>query len=101
MGKLGRGALFVGVGSGLSWLAWTVGCRTCVISGFSLPYSEMTDCIRVMPPVGVCTGCFNRARLDPNDWRWCPDHAGSPRQFECTRAITPAQVIDAIAPYLV
>jgi hypothetical protein len=27
---------------------------------------------------------------------WCPRHAGTSRQFECTRLITAAQVISAI-----
>jgi hypothetical protein len=27
---------------------------------------------------------------------WCPRHAGTPRQFECTRLITSEQVIAAI-----
>jgi ADP-heptose:LPS heptosyltransferase len=30
-------ALFVGLSSGLSWLAWAAGCPTVTISGFSLP----------------------------------------------------------------
>ena len=98
--QLQHAALFIGVGSGLSWLAWAAGCPTCLISGFSLPYSEMADCIRVLPPAGVCSGCFNRVALDQGDWRWCPDHAGTARQFECSRAIIPEQVIEAIAPQL-
>lgn len=93
---LQHAAMFIGVGSGLAWLAWAVGCRTCVISGFSLPHSEMTDCIRVFPEQPVCAGCFNTHRLDPAVWNWCPEHRDSPRMFECTRAIAPEQVIDAI-----
>lgn len=93
---LEHAALFVGVGSGLAWLAWAVGCPTCVVSGFSLPFSEMEDCIRVAPRAPVCTGCYNRYRLDAGDWLWCPDRRDTPRRFECTRAIAAAQVIDAI-----
>jgi autotransporter strand-loop-strand O-heptosyltransferase len=93
---LQHAALFIGVGSGLAWLAWAAGCPTCLVSGFSLPYTEMADCIRISPPPGVCTGCFNRHPLDAGDWSWCPEHRDTPRMFECTRAITGAQVIAAI-----
>ncbi|MEC4750490.1 autotransporter strand-loop-strand O-heptosyltransferase [Methylomicrobium sp. Wu6] len=92
--------LFIGVGSGLSWLSWATGCRTCLISGFSYPYAEMQDCIRIFPPGGVCSGCFNRYRLDASNWDWCPDHKETPRMFECTRLISGRQVISAISPYL-
>lgn len=93
--------LYIGLGSGLSWLAWAVGCKTCLISGFSYPYSEMQDCIRIFPEGDiVCTGCFNRHRLDQEAWLWCPDHKDTSRMFECTRQITGRQVIGAITPYL-
>lgn len=92
--------LYIGLGSGLSWLSWAVGCKTCLISGFSYPYSEMQDCIRIFPEGNVCTGCFNRHRLDQDNWRWCPDHHGTARMFECTRHISGRQVIQAITPYV-
>jgi len=89
--------LFVGVGSGLSWLAWATGTQTCIISGFSFPYTEPADelVIRVFNPK-VCTGCFNRRRLDAGDWNWCPDKKGTNRQFECTRTISSKDVIEKI-----
>jgi autotransporter strand-loop-strand O-heptosyltransferase len=88
--------LFVGVGSGLSWLAWATGIPTCIISGFSLPYTEPRECIRVAPNDAVCTGCFNRYRLERGNWNWCPEWDNSPRMFECSRAISSAAVIAAI-----
>jgi hypothetical protein len=33
-----------------------------------------------------------RERFDHKDFLWCPRHAGTPRQFECTRLITAEQV---------
>lgn len=92
--------MFIGMGSGLSWLSWATGCRTCLISGFSYPYSEMRDCIRIFPEGEVCSGCFNRHRMDQGDWNWCPDYKNTTRMFECTRLITGRQVIEAISPYL-
>lgn len=97
---LRHATVFVGIGSGLSWLAWAVGCKTCVISGFSLPYTEAPDMIRAGARPGDCSGCFNRHPLDPGDWNWCPDHKNTPRMFECTRNITGQDVIALLAPHL-
>jgi hypothetical protein len=46
----------------------------------------------------ACNSCWNDPRhiFDHKDFLWCPRHAGTPRQFECTRLITPHQVIAAI-----
>lgn len=88
--------LFIGLGSGLSWLSWALGQKTVLISGFSEPYSEMEGCIRIKTPVGKCTGCFNRNRLDAGDWLWCPEHKGTNRAFECTKSITSDMVIEQI-----
>lgn len=92
--------LFVGIGSGLSWLAWAVGCKTCVVSGFSYPYTEAPDMIRVGARPGDCSGCFNRYPLNPGDWNWCPDHRDTPRMFECSRNITAKDVISAMSEHL-
>jgi autotransporter strand-loop-strand O-heptosyltransferase len=87
---------FVGLGSGLSWLSWTIGLPTVLISGFSEEYSETTSNTYRVINKNVCTGCFNRHRLDGGDWNWCPDHKGTERQFECTKQITSQMVIDKI-----
>lgn len=92
--------LFIGIGSGLSWLSWVVGCKTCVISGFSYPYTEISDMIRVGANPGDCSGCFNRYPLDAGDWQWCPDHKNTSRMFECTRNISALQVINTLASHL-
>jgi autotransporter strand-loop-strand O-heptosyltransferase len=85
---------FIGIGSGLSWLAWATGTPVVMISGFSEEYSEF-ECVRVINK-SVCHGCFNRYKLDAGDWNWCPDHKGTPRQFECTKNISHSDVIDVI-----
>lgn len=89
--------MFVGIGSGLSWLAWTLGVPTVLISGFSRPESEFDGegVIRIFNE-GVCNGCYNRYRFNPGDWNWCPDHKGTERQFECTRSINANTVISKI-----
>jgi autotransporter strand-loop-strand O-heptosyltransferase len=93
--------LFVGVGSGLSWLSWAAGTKTVIISGFSWPNTEMSDknVLRIFKQTG-CNGCFNRHRLDAGDWNWCPDQKNSPRQFECSRNITSTEVIQQIEEFM-
>lgn len=94
--ELASSEAFVGIGSGLSWLAWAVGTPTVLISGFSEPYTEMQGISRVGAPAGKCSGCFNSHRLDPADWNWCPVHKGSNRQFECSKTITSETVIQKL-----
>lgn len=93
--------LFIGLGSGLSWLSWALDTPTVLISGFSKPYSEFKDCSRVFTPsLDICNGCFNTHRLDAGDWEWCPKHKNTDRMFECTKSITPESVIKAIETQL-
>jgi len=93
--------LFIGVGSGLSWLSWALNTPTIMISGFSYAYTEFQDCERIYPEdPQICKGCFNRKWLDPGDWEWCPDHKDTPRQFECTKVIEPSKVIVSVEKLL-
>ncbi len=93
--------MFIGIGSGLSWLSWSSGIPTVIISGFSSPDTEPIDnkIIRIFNG-STCNSCFNRYRLDAGDWNWCPDHKGTERQFECTKSITGDSVIEKISGYL-
>jgi len=91
--ELKKSKAFIGLGSGLSWLSWSLDVPTVLISGFSYKWAEMQDCIRIGAPRGKCEGCFNRIKLNAGDWNWCPDHKGTPRQFECSREITADMVI--------
>jgi len=100
MEEMLKSELFIGIGSGLSWLAWGLGVKTMLISGFSYNWAEMRDCIRISAPKGKCEGCFNRIRLNPGDWNWCPDHKGTERQFECTKSIQPYMVIKELEKIL-
>ena len=89
--------IFIGIGSGLSWLSWSLNVPTVLISGFSTPVSEFEGegVIRIFND-SVCNGCYNRHRLDAGDWNWCPDQKGTERQFECTKSITGDMVIDSM-----
>ena len=100
MNYLLHAKLFVGIGSGLSWLSWALNRPTCVISGFSEPYTEVSDMIRIGANPNDCSACFNRYPMNAGDWNWCPDHKDTLRMFECTRNISAQQVIDKITTYL-
>ncbi len=85
---------FVGLSSGLAWLAWAVGAKVVMISGFTHPTNEFETPYRVIN-WHACNSCWNdpKHRFDHKDFMWCPRHVGTPRQFECTRLITSEQVI--------
>jgi autotransporter strand-loop-strand O-heptosyltransferase len=87
---------FIGLGSGLSWLAWACKLPVVLISGFSEKWSETTlDTYRVINE-SVCHGCFNSDRFDAGDWNWCPLHKNTDRMFECTKEINSDMVINQI-----
>jgi autotransporter strand-loop-strand O-heptosyltransferase len=84
---------FVGLASGLSWLAWAMGKPVVMISGFSHPLTEFATPYRVIN-YHTCNSCWSdpHHRFDHKDFLWCPRHKDTPRQFECTRLITAEQV---------
>jgi autotransporter strand-loop-strand O-heptosyltransferase len=90
---LKHAAAFIGLSSGLSWLAWAVGTPVVLISGFTHPSNEFTTPYRVIN-YHACNSCWNdiRLRFDHNDFLWCPRHKDTSRQFECTRLITSEHV---------
>jgi autotransporter strand-loop-strand O-heptosyltransferase len=94
---LRHASAFIGLSSGLSWLAWYAGTPVVLISGFTHPTNEFFSPYRVIN-WHTCNSCWNdaRVRFDHKDFLWCPRHAGTPRQFECTRLITADQVIATI-----
>jgi autotransporter strand-loop-strand O-heptosyltransferase len=94
---LRHAAAFIGLSSGLSWLAWAAGCPVVLISGFTHPTNEFTNPTRVIN-WHACNSCWNdvRQRFEHSNFLWCPRHAGTSRQFECTRLITGKQVCQAI-----
>jgi autotransporter strand-loop-strand O-heptosyltransferase len=94
---LRHAAAFIGPSSGLAWLAWAAGAPVVMISGFTHPSNEFTTPYRVIN-WHACNSCWNdvRHQFDHTDFLWCPRHAGTPRQFECTRLITVEQVIGVL-----
>lgn len=87
---------FIGLSSGLTWLAWAMGKKVVMISNFTEAWNEF-DCYRVTNP-NVCNGCWNNPnfKFDAGDWLWCPVHKGTNKQFICHTSITPEMVIKQI-----
>jgi FkbM family methyltransferase len=99
--ELQKSEVFIGIGSGLSWLSWATNTPTILISGFSEGYSETQDKVyRITAPEGVCSGCYNRYKLDAGDWNWCPDQKNTIRQFECSKSIQATTVINELKKIL-
>lgn len=94
---LSHARAFIGLSSGLSWLAWAAGTPVVLISGFTHPINEFTTPYRVIN-WHTCNSCWNdpALRFDHKDYLWCPRHAGTAQQFECTRLITAHHVIETV-----
>ena len=93
--------LYIGVSSGLAWLTWALNKPTLMISGFSSEWTEFSSKMTRIINKDVCNSCFNNHKLDAGDWDWCPSHKDTPRQFECTKKISPEIVIEGIISSLV
>ena len=93
--------LYIGVSSGLAWLTWALNKPTLMISGFSSEWTEFSSKMTRIINKDVCNSCFNNYKLDAGDWDWCPSHKDTPRQFECTKKISPEIVIEGIISSLV
>jgi autotransporter strand-loop-strand O-heptosyltransferase len=89
---------FVGLSSGLSWLAWALGKKVFMIANFTEQNHEFQDnCIRLTNK-NVCHGCWNNPnfKFDKGDWNWCPINKNLPKMFECQKGITANDLINEI-----
>jgi len=78
---------FIGLTSGLSWLAWALGKEVVFISGISLPHTDFPNPYRVSnTSPNLCHGCADSPDFvfNSNDWTFCPKK----KDFECTREIS-------------
>ena len=98
---------FIGLSSGLSWVAHALGKPVVMISNFSEDWHEIDlsteDYIRITNK-SVCHGCWNdpnrNKSFDFGEWYWCADHKDTNRQFECHYSITPDYVYKQIEHWL-
>jgi autotransporter strand-loop-strand O-heptosyltransferase len=88
---------FIGLSSGLSWLAWALGKKVILISGCTHDFNEpMSNVYRVINK-NVCHGCLNDESIDNKNgilgsWFYCPRN----KDFECSKQILPDSVIEKI-----
>jgi autotransporter strand-loop-strand O-heptosyltransferase len=90
---------FIGVSSGLSWVAHALGKKVVLISGTTPEDNEFTIDILRIQNKEVCNSCFTKTsnwKFNGSDWTWCPEHSGSTKWFECTRTITPNSIIEEL-----
>jgi autotransporter strand-loop-strand O-heptosyltransferase len=87
---------FIGLSSGLSWLAWGCNKKVVLISGITKKTNEFSeDCIRIINET-VCHGCFNsEEHADKFSFfknNLCPEN----KNWVCSRSISPKMVLDKI-----
>jgi autotransporter strand-loop-strand O-heptosyltransferase len=91
---------YIGLSSGISWLAWAMNKPVVMISNFTNEDHEF-ECIRITNK-NVCHGCWNNPKFlfNKGDWNWCPEHEHTDRQFECHKSISVEDVMEVINPLL-
>ena len=96
---------FIGLSSGLAWLAHALNTKVAIIANFTdkeheIPLSEPN--YKRINNESVCNGCFNDTKnvFNSGDWEWCPEHKDTDRQFECHTSITPKQVFNEIKEWI-
>jgi len=92
---------FIGLSSGLSWLAWALKKKVIMISGFTLPYNEFQDKQYRVINNDVCTGCWHNPNLKSKSNNNCPIHYNTEREHECSKKITFDMVKEKIDEILV
>ena len=82
-------SFFIGLSSGLSWLAWALNKKIIMISGCTNEDNEFNkNCYRVINK-NVCHGCLNDSSINniveiTKDWMYCPRN----KNFECSKEIS-------------
>lgn len=96
MALIDHSEFFIGLGSGVSWLAWALGKQVVMINNFAEDDHEF-ECIRVTNK-SVCNGCWNNPnfKFDAGDWNWCPIWKNTPKHFECQKSITAQSVVSQL-----
>ena len=86
--------LFIGLGSGLSWVNWALGKHTLMVNNF-VPYGyDIPNNLTKVENPDVCNNCWTNKDFvfDAGDWDWCPVFKGTTKQHICQKSIPPEQV---------
>jgi ubiquinone/menaquinone biosynthesis C-methylase UbiE len=88
---------FIGISNGLSWLAWTAGAKSILISSFTKSFHEFnTNSIRLHTG-DKNSGYYHDHQLDKGDWNWNPlKKIESMEDWYEMESITPQMVKEAI-----
>lgn len=93
---------FIGLDSGLSWIAWALDKKIIQILGLTGKDIIFNNENAILNQ-NVCNSCFSDksiiqfdSDLPFNDYLMCPRHKNSNKIFECTKTITPTMVIEKI-----
>ena len=86
---------FIGLSSGLAWLAWSTDIPVIMISGITKPWYEFKTPYRIYNNI-VCNGCFNDMQHNYKEVFLCPRYKNTKQVYECSKKISAQQVIDAI-----
>jgi autotransporter strand-loop-strand O-heptosyltransferase len=98
---------FIGLSSGLSWLAHALDKPVCMISNFTEDWHEFdinSENYMRITNKNVCHGCWNKVNIEFSssnpEWYWCPRHQNTDRQFECHTSITPEFVFEQLKKWI-
>jgi len=89
---------FVGISSGLTWLTWSLGMKSVMISGFTAPWFEFQEDNYRVHNSNVCNSCFTdpKHKFNRGDWQWCPVNKNTRDHFICSKSINRDMVIEKI-----
>lgn len=90
---------YIGLSSGMSWVAHALGKPVCMIANFLNEHNEFElgihDYLRITDK-SVCNDCWYTNAFNSGDWYWCPKHQNTEREFECHKIITPTRVMNEL-----
>jgi autotransporter strand-loop-strand O-heptosyltransferase len=98
MNVIHHAEFYMGLSSGLSWLAWALKKKVVMIANFTNSSHEFqSNCIRITD-TNICNSCWNNPlfKFNRSDWGYCPEHEETSRQFECHKLLLPQTVIEKI-----
>jgi autotransporter strand-loop-strand O-heptosyltransferase len=84
---------FIGLASGLAWLAWGLNKPVVMISGFSEPFVEFQSNNIRIAGIGDCVGCLNDIFIPNRAWGEGCFHN---KDYSCTKNITANMVYERL-----